>query len=78
MQKIYVCFVNTKRVDAPHEFGISDIGHVYDNKENAVKQILEYGYKAIEGEAEIFEKISKDGTYRHTYKIVEKYVWDRS
>ena len=71
MQKIYVCVCNTKRIDSSeYEWGISELGHIYNNKENAVKQIIEFGYRAVEGETEIFEKICKDGKFRHTYPCV--------
>lgn len=76
MELVYVLIATTSNVNDNPDFGISDLGHVYKNKEEAVETITRcYGYKQVEGQEDIFERMSDGGMFRHRYKIVAKNLW---
>lgn len=75
MEQVYVLIATTSSIIDPPDFGFSDINYVYKDKEEAVKTIIDFGYKPVDGQADLFERLSDGGKFRHRYKIVAKNIW---
>lgn len=76
MEQVYIMIATTSDIHDKPDFGISDLGQVYKNKEEAIDTVTNcYGYKQVEGQQDVFEKFSDGGKFRHRYKIVAKYIW---
>lgn len=76
MDIVYVLIATSSNIYDRPDFGISDLGHVYKNKEDAIDTITRcYGYKPVEGQEDVFERMNDNSKIRHRYKIIEKHVW---
>ena len=55
MDKVYVLIATTSNIYDQPDFGISDLGQIYKNKEEAIDTVTKcYGYKTVEGQENIF------------------------